>query len=332
MTIPSLQKRTTPAALLLVSALLLSGCAPATIVAPEPLPASISVGEGGPEDLTVSGTSAYVSNIADGSVLKLDLLKAGASSVFIPPASDAYSSAWGLRVMPSQNWLLSLQNQPYDFNPANAKAGRLSAYDLTSGAKVKSWELPAGMVGNSVEVDKAGNIYVGDIGPTPRIVRIDPASGAVTIWATSPEWVAGGFGIGGMAYSGAGLYASHNNALWYIAIQPDGSAAAPQAVKVDGDPVIFADGMTWTGSNLIYAENDVLVPGPQGVVYQVAFSTPTAATRTALQTGLSDPSGVALAQIGDQHYLLVNESQLGFAFGVDKGEASKPYQVKVFSR
>ena len=318
-----------PTALLLATALLLGGCA---LTAAPPLPAALSIGDTAPEDLTVYGQTAYVSDSATGAVLKLDLNRAGAASPFIPAATDAYRSAWGLRVVPGRNWLLSIQNQPYDFNPAHARAGRLAAYDLGSGAKVASWNLPGGMVGNTVELDAAGNFYVGDIGPKPRIVRIDPASGAVTTWATSPLWKDGGFGIGGMAWGGAGLYASHDNALWYIALNPDGTAAAPVAVKIAGDPVIFADGMTWTGGSIIYAENDVLVPGAHGSVFQVRFSTPTTAARTLLRTDLSDPSGVAVATVGGQASVLVAESQLGFAFGVDQGEPSRPYQIKVFPR
>jgi hypothetical protein len=328
---PLLTPNRTGTALLIATALLLSGCTLTQAVI-LPLPAALSTGTTAPEDITVDGSSAYVSNINDGSVLKLDLNRGGAASVFVPAASDAYRSAWGLRVVASKNWLLSIQNQPYDFNPAHAAAGRLTAYDLTTGAKVKSWPLPAQMVGNSVDVDSAGNIYVGDIGPTPRIVRIDPATNAVSVWASSPQWVGGGFGIGGMVYSGAGLYASHNNALWYIGIRPDGTPTPPQAVTVEGNPVIFADGMTWTGDSLIYAENDVLVAGSHGAVYGVQFSSPITATRSTLHQDLSDPSGVAVAQVGGQEYLLVNESQLGFAFGVDRGEASKPYQIKVFPR
>lgn len=328
--LPLVSPRHSGAALLIAAGLLISACAQTMTLTP--LPAALSLGDNVPEDLTVSGSTAYVSNIATGAVLKLDLSNAGAATPFISAATDAYSSAWGLRVIPGKNWLLSIQNQPYDFNPAHAKAGRVTAYDLSNGTKVKSWSLPEGMVGNSVVVDGTGNFYVGDIGPKPRVVKIDAATDTVTTWATSPDWKDGGFGIGGMAYSGSGVYASHNNALWYIGLKADGSAAVPQQVKIEGDPVVFADGMSWVDGSVIYAENDVLVPGAHGSVFQLKFSGPTTATRTLLKGELRDPSGVAVATVGGASYLLVEESQLGFAFGVDKGEASKPYQIKVFPR
>jgi hypothetical protein len=317
--------------LLALSAAMLSACTPATSPL-EALPASLSVGNNIPEDITANGSTAFVSSFSDGSVLKLDLDKGGAASSFVPASTDAYTAAWGLRVVPGKNWLLSIHNQPYDFMPKNAKAGRVSAYDLSSGKEVKSWDLPAQAVGNSVDVDAAGNIYVGDIGPIPRILKIDPVTGAVSIWATSPLWVKGGFGIGGMVYSGKGFYASHNNLLWYVAMNADGSAAAPVAVKIAGDPVIFADGMTWTDNGIVYAENDVLVAGSHGTVYKLVFTDPTTATRSVIRSDMTDPSGVTAATVGGKSYLLVNESQLGYAFGVDKGTATTPYQVKVIAR
>jgi hypothetical protein len=329
-TVLTLPARRSNLALLVSAALLLSGCTQ-SLVGPAPaLPVFLGIGSTAPEDIAVNGTTAYVSSSADGSVIRLDLGKGGAASPFVPAATDAYSSAWGLRVVPGRNWLLSIQNQPFDFNPAHARAGRVTAFDLSSGAKLRNWSLPEGMVGNSVDVDSAGNIYVGDIGPKPRIVRIDPATGEVTTWATSSRWVDGGFGLGGMVYAGAGLYVAHNNVLWYVAVKPDGTAAEPVAVKIAGDPVIFADGMTRTSSGLIYAENDVLTAGAHGAIYQVQFSTPTNATRTTLQQNLADPSGVALAEVEGKSYLLVEESQLGFTFGVDQGQPSRPYAVKVF--
>jgi sugar lactone lactonase YvrE len=296
------------------------------------LPAALNAGSGPPEDIKVSGSTAYVSNVADGSVLKLDLAAGGAASTFVPAATDAYHAAWGLKILDDKHWLLSIQNQAFDFVPDHAQAGRLVAFDLTTGAKRKSWDLPAQTVGNSVDVDDAGNIYVGDFGPSPRILRIDPVTDTVSTWATSDQWVSGGLGVGGMVYSGAGLYAAHNNLLWYIAIHGDGTSAAPEAVKIAGDPVIFADGMAWTGGGLVYAENDALVAGPHGTVFSVQFSDPTTATRSVVHADLQDPSGVAEADVDGHAYLLVNESQLGFVLGVDTGQRSVPYHIKVFPR
>jgi hypothetical protein len=320
-----------PIALFLIAALSPGGCATDraghAVLAP-----SLDVGSGPPEDLKVSDGKVYVSNSGDGSVLKLDLTAGGVATTFVPPAGDAYRSAWGLQVDERRHWLLSVQNQPWDFNPMHALAGRVTAYDLTSGAKVKSWDLPAQMVGNSIDVDAAGTIYVGDLGPTPRIVAINPVNDEVSTWASSDQWVAGGFGIGGLVYAGSGLYAAHDNALWYIAIQGDGRAATPQKVQIAGNPIIFADGMAWNDGTILYVENDLLVAGAHGTAYEVRLDGPTTATRTAVQGDLRDPSGVATATVAGRRYLLVTESQLGYAVGVDKGQPSMPYQLKLFAR
>ena len=265
-------------------------------------------------------------------MLKLDLSAGGTASTFVAPARDAFSAAWGLRVVPARRWLLSLQNQPYDFNPTHAQAGRLSAFDLDTGAKAASWALPAQTVGNSVDVDKDGNFYVGDIGPNTRILKVNPVDGTVSVWATDPRWVLNGFGIGGMVYDGSGLYASHDNKLWYIGIQADGSAATPVQVSIEGDPVIFADGMSWVDGGLYYAENDLTVPGAHGNVFRIDFSGKTTARRSVVQQNLFDPSGVTTASVGGTGYLLVNESRLGYAFGTETGQPTLPYQVRVFKR
>ncbi|HSI49100.1 MAG TPA: hypothetical protein VLA61_12580 [Ideonella sp.] len=320
-------------AALVAQAMVLAACGGSDDATPvAPVPSTLDVGGGIPEDVVVNGSVAYVSNLNDGSVLKLDLANGGASSTFIAPATDALSSAWGLRVVPAQNWLLSLKNVPYDFNPTHAQAGRLSAFDLTSGGKVRSWALPAQTVGNSVDVDKDGNLYVGDIGPQTRIVKINPANDSVTVWATDPRWVLNGFGIGGMVYDGTGIYAAHNNKLWFIGINADGSAATPAQVSIEGDPVIFADGMTWVDGGIYYAENDLMVPGAHGSVFRIAFTDKTTARRTVVQENLFDPSGVTTASVGGRNYLLVNESRLGYAFGTETGQATPPYHLQVFAR
>jgi hypothetical protein len=299
---------------------------------PAAVPASFSVQSGPPEDINADGDTAFVSSLADASVLELELSGEGSSRTFVPAASDEYTSGWGLRIVKAKHWLLSVQNKPYDFEPQHARAGRVSAFELSSGKKLKSWPLPERAVGNSVDVDQRGNIYVGDIGPEPRIIKIDPDRDEVTVWATSNEWVSGGFGIGGMVYSGKGLYAAHDNSLWFVAIADDGSATKPARVKIEGNPTIFADGMAWVDGGVVYAENDALIAGAHGAVYRIAFSAPTTAKRTTLREGLSDPSGVTATSIDGKPYLLVNESQLGFAFGIDQGGPQLPYRIDVIER
>ncbi|WP_457329504.1 hypothetical protein [Rhizobacter sp. P5_C2] len=320
------------AAALAIPLLALTGCGGNDAEAVASLPSAIDVGNGIPEDIEVDGSRAYVSNLSDGSILQLDLARGGAASTFVPAASDAYSAAWGLKVVRSKGWLLSVQNQPYDFNPAHAQAGRVTAFDLSTGAVVKRWNLPAQAVGNSIDVDAQGRIYVGDIGPHPRILRIDPATDQLTTWATDARWPEGGFGIGGMVQGGGGIYAAHDNRLWFIGLAEDGSARAALPVQVEGDPVIFADGMRWTNGGIDYAENDLFTAGAKGSVYRIEFTNPTTARRTVLAADLFDPSGIATVTLDGRNWLLVNESRLGYAVGTETGAPKLPYQVKALRR
>lgn len=316
-------------ALLLLSFGLLGACSSTQATT---LPETIVVESGPPEDIVADGETAFVSSIADGSITKLDLTNEGEASVFVPAANDAYTASWGLRILRKKGWLLSVQNKPYDFNPEHAQAGRVVAFDLATGKRAKTWDLPQQTVGNSVDVDDAGNIYVGDIGPNARIVKIDPSTDDVSVWAKSDDWVDGGFGIGGMVFNGTGFYAAHNNLLWHVGLVDGGEAAEPVSVKIAGNPVIFADGMAWVDGGVVYADNDVLVPGSHGALYRVEFDSATSAKRSTIRDGMTDPSGVAAAEVGDKSYLLVNESQLGFAFGVDQGKPSLPYKINVIAR
>jgi hypothetical protein len=320
------------AAALAIPLLALTGCGGNDAEAAASLPSAIDVGNGIPEDIEVDGSRAYVSNLSDGSILQLDLARGGAASTFVPAASDAYSAAWGLKVLRSKGWLLSVQNLPYDFNPAHAQAGRVTAFDLSTGAVVKRWNLPAQAVGNSIDVDAQGRIYVGDIGPHPRILRIDPATDQLTTWATDARWPEGGFGIGGMVQGGGGIYAAHDNRLWFIGLAEDGSARAALPVQVEGDPVIFADGMRWTNGGIDYAENDLFTAGAKGSVYRIEFTSPTTVRRTVLAQDLFDPSGIATVTLDGRNWLLVNESRLGYAVGTETGAPKLPYQVKALRR
>jgi len=81
-----------------------------------------------PEDITVYQDQLYASHFFNGSILRKDLTT-GELTTFAAAATNEFSAGWGLRVDPTNNWLLSIANQPYDFNPANALAGRVNAYD-----------------------------------------------------------------------------------------------------------------------------------------------------------------------------------------------------------
>ncbi|MEM9546386.1 MAG: T9SS type A sorting domain-containing protein [Bacteroidota bacterium] len=286
-----------------------------------------------PEDVTEYNGYIYTSNYFNGSITQKNL-NTGEIIQFAPPATDVYNSAWGLRVDAANNRLLSIANQFYDFNPANAQAGKVNAYDIATGDIVGSWDLPSTCVGNSIEIDNDGNYFVGDIGPDTRIIKIDPITDEVTIWADDGQWSDGGFGTGGMVWNKTnGFYVAHAGVLWHVPQNTDGSAGAAVAVTldgttaIDGSNLVNADGMTWAGDNTIfYAENDVFTPGWHGIVHRVELSDATNGTNTNYIEEINDCSGVYFSGTT----LYVNESQFGVAFGVNFVPTSNPFCVKTF--
>ena len=290
-----------------------------------------------PEDVVVYDGFLYTSNFFNGAVTQKNL-ETGELVEFVPPATDIYSSAWGLGIDETNNQLLVIKNQPYDFNPANANAGRVVAYDIETRSMIGSWDLPAACVGNSIDVDNNGDYFIGDIGPDTRIIRIDPTTNEVVVWADDSQWTDGGFGTGGMVWNKSdGFYVAHAGELWYVPQNMDGSAGTAVSVSltgttaIDGSSAVNADGMTWAGANTIfYAENDAFVPGWNGIVHRIDLADATNGVNSNFIEGFNDCSGVSFASFQDQDYLYVGESQFGVAFGVNFVPTSNPFCVKTY--
>ncbi len=300
--------------------------------APAPLPATIEIGNDAyPEDVKEFKGSLYTSNFFTGEIVRIQLSDLS-RSVFVPAATTDFTAGWGLNIVPSKNWLVSITNKPYDFNPENAvgQMGMVTAYNVETGAVEKTWNLPEGAVGNAIDVDNSGNIYVSDVGPDARIIRIDSNSGDVSVWADGTNFADGGFGLGGMIYNEtSGFYYSQNRQLFYVGVNDDGTAAESVEVNTNGAEV-DADGMTWAGNNtLFYNVNDVFLPGAQGTTHRIVLSDATTGTDSVVQSELSDSSGAFYTTYNGEPYLFVCESQLGFAFGVDTGDPVNPFVIRV---
>ena len=298
------------------------------------LPSSIAIGtNASPEDVKEYKGFLYTSNFFTGTITRIKLSDLSISS--FATTANAYTAGWGLNIVPSKNWLVSIANKPYDFNPSNAvgQMGVVNAYNISTGALEKTWNMPAKCVGNSIDVDNSGNIFISDIGPDARIVKIDIAANVVSVWADGVNFTDGGFGVGGMVFNKtSGFYYSQNKKLFYVAVNANGTAAASVEVNTGGSEV-DADGMTWAGNNTIfYNFNDVFVAGAQGTTNKVVLNSATTGTNSNYQTGLRDCSGVFYSRYGGANYLFVCESQFGFAFGVDSGNATNPYIIKVYKQ
>jgi hypothetical protein len=299
------------------------------------LPSSIAIGkDASPEDVKVYKDFLYTSNFFTGAITRIKLGDLS-TTTFVPASKDAYTAGWGLNIIPSKNWLISIANKPYDFNPASAvgQMGVVNAYNISTGALEKTWNMPAKCVGNAIDIDNAGNIFVSDVGPDARIVKIDIATNAVTVWADGDNFTDGGFGLGGMVFNKTnGFYYSQNKKLFYVAVKTDGSATISVQVNT-GNAEVDADGLTWVGNNTLFFNfNDVFVPGAKGVTSKIVLSNPTTGTSTEYKTGLSDASGAYYSSYAGKNYLFVCESQFGFAFQVDKGTPVNPFTIKVYKQ
>jgi hypothetical protein len=283
------------------------------------IPSVLNINSNGffPEDVHFYNGSAYVTGFGNGSLQKFDFTTANPTAQQIAAATDATnSSRWGIAIDPTRNTILTLSNAQYFFNGNVAAPAKVEARDLTTNQLVNTWTLPAGTVGNSIVV-AAGNYYIGDIGPTTRIIKLNPADGSTTI-KTDAQWN-NGFGFGGMVFrttslSTYALYAVHGGKLWNITLAANGDLGT--VTEVTGISNVFADGMTWAGGNtLYYAENDAQNPANAGIVYKVTLNSNNisgTATQASIPSNgsLNNPSGVNFQRINNKNYLFVNESQI----------------------
>ncbi|WP_130734025.1 hypothetical protein [Flavobacterium sp. J27] len=300
-----------------------------------PLPATIEIGtNASPEDVKEYNGFLYTSNFFTGAITRVKLSDLS-TSTFVSAPTSVYNAGWGLNINPSKNWLLSIRNKPYDFNPANAigQMGIVNAYNIETGVLERSWNLPEGCIGNAIDVDNAGNIYVSDIGPNARIVKIDVITNVVSVWADGTNFTDGGFGLGGMIFNKTnGFYYSQNKKLFFVGI--DSNGAAQESIEVNtGGAEVDADGMTWAGNNTIYYNfNDVFISGAQGFTGKIVLSNTTTGIHSIYQTGLRDSSGIFFSSYANSNYLFVCESQFGYAFGIDNGNPANPFIIKVYKQ
>lgn len=295
-----------------------------TVTVTVPSQLSISNAQFFPEDIAVYDNKVYVSGYGDGSIQKFDITQTSATAQQIASAEGNYTASWGLRVDESKGTLLNLANAPYYFNGTVSAPCKVNAYKLSDNSKINSWTLPSNTVGNSIIVAN-GYYYIGDIGPNPRIIRLDPNTGTTTI-KTDPLWAATGFGFGGIVYGNNGIYGSLNGKLWYVPIDANGNFGTVS--KVAGVSNVYADGMTWAGNNTIYyCENDAQNPANVGKVWKVSLSSNTAGTVTLASIpnngSLNNPSGIFYKEINNKKYLFVNESQIF-------NTPTLPFKVNIF--
>ncbi|MEM9491924.1 MAG: hypothetical protein AAGC55_22455, partial [Myxococcota bacterium] len=107
-----------------------------------------------PEDIVAHEQNLYVSDIATGAILRIDLFaqlsgRPVSAEIFVPSPADgeALSTTWGLRIDEDRRRLIANYNINYSFDGNVTAGGQVRAFDLSSGTEVGRWQLPEGTVG-----------------------------------------------------------------------------------------------------------------------------------------------------------------------------------------
>lgn len=294
------------------------------------LPTNLSITDNSffPEDVVYSNNTLYVSGFGNGSVKSFDLTSETPTATEFAAADASFYSSWGLAT--NDNVVLNVINNPnFDDITMNGPS-KLVEYNAQTGAKTNEWDMPANMIGNSVQIVN-GKYYVCDWNPTARIIEVNPATGAVNeAWYTNTtDWDPATGGLGGVIYNSSNaFYISQGGKFWYLPINNDGTPGTLQEVSVSGISNIDADGITWAGNNTFYyAENDATDPtGNFGKVYKVVLNDATTATGTIFRDNLNDSSGTWFFNHDGNSYLAVLESQIGVFFG---NSIDLPFNIEI---
>ncbi|MFZ4827992.1 MAG: hypothetical protein ACOYLB_11610 [Phototrophicaceae bacterium] len=280
-----------------------------------------------PESVAIADGVLYTSNFASGEVLAINM-EDGSSSV-LAEAQEG-KAGWGLYVDESTGVLFSCVaglGEPFG-GVAPTTPNDVNVYSLETSELLENWQLESGIVCNSITIGGDNTVFISDI-VTPQIIKLDTETGEATVWSKEDDYaVEGGFGISGLVWDGASsLYAVANGSLFRVDINADGSAAP--AVKIalmdaDGETEALAtDGLVWVADGvMVGTENDVFAPGANGRALRITLLEDDSAVVDTIAQGLSDPSAItAVTDKEGQQLIYVANSQMGYLFGVDQGEA-----------
>lgn len=287
-----------------------------------------------PESVAVYDGVLYTSNFATAEILAINM--EDGSMTTLAPAQEG-KAGWGLYVDEAAGVLLACvagAGEPFG-GVAPTTPNDVNAYSLESGELLMTWTLEAGIVCNSITTAGDNTIMISDI-VTPQIIKLDTETGESRVWSAEAAYaVEGGFGISGLVWDGASsLYAVANGRLFRVSINEDGTAAPAVEIALtdaNGEPTALGtDGLVWAAEGvMVGAENDVFVPGANGRALRVTLGEDDSAVVDALVEGLADPSAITAISHDEATHILVANSQMGYMFGIDQGEAPNASFVMV---
>jgi sugar lactone lactonase YvrE len=266
---------------LLLAAGLLIATGPAAARASTPVELSLPGPAFFPESISAGpGGELFVSSLTTGEIVRF---APGSSEPTTFVAAGVNIGTAGVMVDPERNvlWACAVFQTP----------SQLRAFDLTTGALVASYTMPAGGVCGDITL-AGSDVYVTDTvgGRIVRLTGIDPVSangGALTVWSADPQLAAGPpmtLQINGITFDGdRTLYTTNytTGELFAVGIAPDGSAEPAVPIELD-KPLNNPDGIRWHEGYLYIAENGS----------GLSRADPRTGTRTVIDPSLREPSSL----------------------------------------
>lgn len=215
-----------------------------------------------PESVSILAGTAYISSMSGG-VLRVSL-RSRKVEQWIAPGAFGSGAQFGVLADPRNKlvWTCTNEYPGTAIVVAGADPGSwLKGFDLSTGKGKVSLKLPGEKpVCNDMAVGKDGSVYVTDTG-NPRILRWQPGTQALTIWAENPvfgpEPTHGG--LDGIALGADGnIYVTNvrTGALYRVAMNRNGSAGAITALT-PSRPLGKPDGMRPLGGmDFLLAEGE----------------------------------------------------------------------------
>lgn len=285
-----------------------------------------------PSVIELSGDNYYPDSIAvckDGTLFvssmwtgQIDRIPSGTIHPvsFVPPEADG-RTALGLLVDEKTGKLWACY---WDFHRFMTVTAQLKAFDLKTGAIIKTYDYPKGSIANDITIDGHGNIYT-TCSFTHRIFCLPAGGNALEIWCDDPVLAAGwkeDWTLNGIEWDGkSSIYVlrTDNDGFYRVPIKKDGRAGTGQQIAVADtlknlgyDGIIALDSDTFLIAE--YGTNRLTIIDVKG----------NNGRKKIVSTGLNFPTNIIV--VGNGAWVV--ESQLDHMLGLDKAPPQVPFLLK----